>query len=423
MARYHFYLKNKNPDKESPIILVINYSYNRVVFYTMESILPKFWDSKAQRASQVISFPEYPEFNQKLNNIKTIANNVFRCYQNDHDQKEPSPSEYKKLLEASIKGTKSGIPTTLIAFFEYFIEQTRKKLVIQNKNNSRNDIANSYQQTLTCVKDFAKDKNKRIDFDTMDNDFYVDFIEYLQSQKKFTLNNSGKHIKNLKRILNEASTPEMNVNKFTFYKRFTVIKEDTDSIYLNEAELQAMHELDLSDNMRLDRVRDLFLIGAWTGLRFSDFSNIQPKDIQGDYIHIETQKTKKKVVIPLHPVVKSIMKKYNNKLPEISNVKMNLYLKEIGKKLDILQKPENITITKAGQTISKNVFKWELLTTHTCRRSFATNMYKAGVPTITIMAVTGHKTEKAFLSYIKVTPDEHARIMMKYFQKQNLRIA
>ena len=67
--------------------------------------------------------------------------------------------------------------------------------------------------------------------------------------------------------------------------------------------------------------------------------------------------------------------------------------------------------------------KYKLLTTHCARRSFATNMFKAGVPTISIMKVTGHRTEKAFLRYIKITPDEHAKILMKYFQKQNLRIA
>ncbi|MBA7545998.1 hypothetical protein ES705_38380 [subsurface metagenome] len=128
-------------------------------------------------------------------------------------------------------------------------------------------------------------------------------------------------------------------------------------------------------------------------------------------------------MIPINPIVKVIMEKYNeqyeNSLPsEISNVQMNLNLKEIGRNMDVLQTYESITFVKAGKTINKKIKKCELLTTHTARRSFATNMYKAGIPTITIMAITGHKTEKAFLRYIKVTPDEHAKILMRYFQKQ-----
>ncbi len=185
-----------------------------------------------------------------------------------------------------------------------------------------------------------------------------------------------------------------------------------------------MYDLDLSDNSRLEWVRDLFLVGAWTGLRFSDFTGITAKDIQGDYIHIQTQKTGQKVVIPIHWTVKEIMNKYkgryeNSLPPEISNVKMNAYLKEIGRMMDILKTKESITVKKAGKTMHRKVEKWELLTSHTCRRSFSTNMYKAGVPTITIMGITGHKTEKAFLRYIKVTPDEHAKILMRHFQKQN----
>jgi integrase len=437
MANYSFNLKDPSSDKSTPINLIINYSYQRVKFYTRESIHPDFWDKENKRAKQTKKFSQYPEFNQRLDNIEATAKDVFRCYQNDHNHEEPSPAEYKKLLETSIKGIKSGIPITLIEFVEYFIDETTKKLKTEKKEDSRNSLAKGYGQTLACLKDFAKDNNKRVDFDTMDNEFYTDFVEYLETIKTitnakgkkinkygFSANTIGKHIKNLKRILNEAASPEMNVNKFTYYHRFKVIKEDSDSIYLNEQELQAMYEMDLSNNPRLDRVRDLFLVGAWTGLRFSDFTNIRAKDIQEDFIHIQTQKTGQKVVIPIHWTVKSIMTKYkgqyeNSLPPEISNVNMNSYLKEIGKNMDALKINESITVVKAGKTIHKKTLKWELLTTHTARRSFATNMYKAGVPSITIMGITGHQTEKAFLRYIKVTPDEHAKILMGYFQKQN----
>ena len=87
--------------------------------------------------------------------------------------------------------------------------------------------------------------------------------------------------------------------------------------------------------------------------------------------------------------------------------------------LDILKVKTEISKTLAGMKVTTMKQKYELITTHSARRSFATNMFKMGIPTITIMGITGHRTERAFLTYIEVTPDEHARIMMGFFEKQN----
>ena len=87
--------------------------------------------------------------------------------------------------------------------------------------------------------------------------------------------------------------------------------------------------MDLSGNPSLDRVRDLFLVGCYTGLRFSDFSRLTPKNIADGFIEIEQSKTGDSVVIPVHSVIKKIIKKYNGLPPTISNQKFNTYLKDI----------------------------------------------------------------------------------------------
>ena len=69
--------------------------------------------------------------------------------------------------------------------------------------------------------------------------------------------------------------------------------------------------------------------------------------------------------------------------------------------------------------MTKDYQKWELLSSHTGRRSFATNEYLAGTPSITIKAITGHKTEEAFLRYIKLTPNEHAILLKQHWDKRN----
>ena len=349
--------------------MIVRYSKNKVVFYTRESILPANWEKETQRAKPN---KELPEFNTRLDNLEATAKDIFRRYQNDNSHKEPSPNEYKKLLETAIKGTKSGVPTTLIKFIQYFIEET--------KQNKKNSLAGSYNQTLNCIKDFAKDKNKRVDFDTMNNNFNIDFVEYLETKKHYKLNNIGKHIKNLKRFLNEASIPEINVNKFLFYKRFKVVKEDADTIYLNEDELQASYYLDLSNNTRLERVRDLFLVGCWTGLRFSDFTTIHAKDITDEFIYIQTQKTGQKVVIPIHKTVKAIMNKYKDQFqdslpPKISNQKFNLYLKEIGKKLEILKIKWKVLITQRQEKKGTRKYDEMAIIRNTYSPTFLCNQY------------------------------------------------
>ena len=163
----------------------------------------------------------------------------------------------------------------------------------------------------------------------------------------------------------------------------------------------------------MERVRDLFIVGAYTGLRFSDLTNIRPENIRNGMISIEQHKTDGKVVIPCHKIVTSILNKYNGTLPRsVLNQKMNDYIKEV---CQLVGLDELVTksITKGGKRIINSHKKYEIISTHTARRSFATNAYKKGVPTITIMKITGHCTEKAFLKYIKLSKEEHADILLK----------
>jgi site-specific recombinase XerD len=204
-----------------------------------------------------------------------------------------------------------------------------------------------------------------------------------------------------------------------------VVEEESDTIYLNENELNQLYNFDFSNNKRLERVRDLFLVGAWTGLRFSDFTRISKENIKGDFIEIEQQKTGKRVLIPLHSVVSEIWQKYGEKLPpNITNQKLNDYIKEVCQKVGITEH-EQKAITKGGVKTSTRYEKWELVSSHTARRSFATNLFLSGFPTLSIMQVTGHRTEKAFMRYIKVTPEQHAVLLREHWAQNGnfLRIA
>ena len=207
---------------------------------------------------------------------------------------------------------------------------------------------------------------------------------------------------------------EHDVNTYTDFrkKRLGVLKEQTDAIYLTLEDLKDIELTDLTNKPHLDRVRDLFLIGCWTGVRFSDLKQIRQegieKDEHGEFIEIRTQKTGNDVSIPILPTVRRIIDKYKGDLPKpLSNQKMNDYLKEVGE-LAGLNSQESKTLTKGGLRVTKTQSKFELVTTHTARRSFCTNNYLAGMDSISIMAISGHKSEREFLGYIKVTPREYA---------------
>jgi integrase len=131
-------------------------------------------------------------------------------------------------------------------------------------------------------------------------------------------------------------------------------------------------------------------------------------------VKIATKKTGEVVIIPLKGYVREILKKYEGKAPEpISNQKMNEYLKELGQLAEV---EEDIIITRTigGKRQSETFKKWELITTHTARRSFATNAYLLNVPTISIMKITGHRTEKSFLKYIKISQEDNANKLVNH---------
>jgi integrase len=170
---------------------------------------------------------------------------------------------------------------------------------------------------------------------------------------------------------------------------------------------------------KLDRVRDLFLVGCWTGLRFSDFTRINKNNIKKDRIEITTQKTNTKIIIPIFKIVRAILFKYNGDLPRaISNQKMNEYLKDICKLIPELNVPSEKSLTKGGLKVVENKLKYELVQCHTARRSFATNMYLDNLQIYHIMGITGHQTEKQFLRYIKMTNDESANVIELHWENK-----
>lgn len=202
---------------------------------------------------------------------------------------------------------------------------------------------------------------------------------------------------------------------------------DVDAIYLTEEEITSIYKLDIPSLIRsgevdakstMEETRDLFLIGCWTGLRRSDLSRLDEAvfDMKNNLITITAAKTAKKVIIPMHPYVVQLYRKYKGVFPKLTTRShSNEHIKEIGRLSGIV---DTVSITENRGGVVKDVKyrKYELIGMHTARRSFATNMYKRGFPSISIMRITGHTTESNFLKYIKVSLEENANQVASKFR-------
>jgi integrase len=248
---------------------------------------------------------------------------------------------------------------TLLRYVEKLIEDTKTGRRVNPKTKQRFalDSHKSYRNTFKALERFNKYCKRIVDFEDIDLGFYNDFKEYLMDVEKVSNNYFGLHIKNIKLFLNESLESGLHSNQKHNHKQFTKLQNETDNIYLNKQQLEELYRLDLSKNSRLDRVRDLFLVGCWTGLRFSDFNAIEPKNIRGDFVEIQAQKTGEVVIIPIHKTIKAIMKKYkdltpNSLPPAISNVNMNKYLKELGEEAKF-NELQQIRVHKGGTMLIK----------------------------------------------------------------------
>jgi len=322
-------------------IFVSYYGVRLTKYPTGETMPPQFWDTTTQRAKLTKKFPTFPEFNTRLKNIATMAEDVLRKYMNDHDQQPPNVDTYRALLDEQLDRTPKVVakPLDLFGYIEDYLQDCETRIIEKTGRPMTKGTLRVYKQTARVLKEFRAThyKKREFSFAQIDHHFYSQFQQYLVKQN-FATNTIGKHIRKLKTFFIEAQERGLMPNFSP--KRFKAVSEP-DSIYLNEGEINALFELDLSQQTRLEKVRDLFLVGCWTGLRFSDFTRISPADMDGEFIEMETQKTGEIVVIPIHPQVEAIMSRYKgitpNSLPKpISNQRMNDYLKELGNRRGLI---------------------------------------------------------------------------------------
>lgn len=397
-----FILRDKKSKKPTAIQCHIRYEGHRIVISTGEKIIPVEWDFGKQRAINSKKYPYNTELNIWLDKIENDIKLVFR--EINYEKKALTKELIIRRINQSLYNKSSNKIPALFEFIEQYIQESFK-----TKTKS---TAQTYVTTYQHLKAYAKTQKIDLDYSDINLNFYNSFLSYLTHDASLSKNTIGKHVQVFKTFMNEATDRGYNKNLDFRQRKFKRLTEPVESIYLNQEELDKMWSLDLREKPNLERVRDLFIIGCYTGLRYSDFIRLRPENIikenGNSYIQILTQKTTQVVVIPLKPIVKEVLSKYGGFIPKpLTNQKMNKYLKVIGK-LAGINALIPVERTKGGEKTKQLIPKYDLIRTHTCRKSFATNAFRAGLPTLAIMKITGHKTEQQFYRYVRISELENA---------------
>ena len=411
MASVKFLLRDKKAAKFVTIYYAVNLSAkSRIRGATKLKIHPKYWDDRNQKIRNMSDVSEIKDnLNKKISDFKSFVLKKITGY--DFYETSEIESQLKKDIDIYFGKKTTEEKLTLYTFSRQFIDQSKNRIIDSTGRTLSNRTIKEYERTIGLLKDFEQKYSYSISFESINMDFYGLFIEYLESLD-FSLNTMGKFIKQLKVFMNAATEENLNTNLSYQSKRFIKPSAKSTQVYLNETELKKIINIDYSHDPTLNNARDLFIIGAYTGLRVSDFNGLTKNNIHESngkrFFRVIVQKTGKYLPIPIHPIVENILKKNDGNPPKrMPEQHINLALKKIGAKAKL---NEEIIIKKikGGKEITGTKKKYELISNHTSRRSFCTNAYFAGMPSLDIMSISGHTSEKVFLNYIRITDDERA---------------
>ena len=419
-------VKKGSVRKEGTALIFLQYCHNaeqRILLSTDIGIPPQYWNKKTNRIADLlpVQFGDaaklQTELTAKLRKTEDMITHARK-------QKHTCPMKFLKenfnLQENWKLDQMSDSKKNLDIYFN--IDDYVKSKQSTVKHCTIN-VINIMKAHLNSFESFRKEP---ITFDSFDMNFYEEFVKYLtydivrirrrEVVKGLKANTVGKTIKHLKSFLKDRMRKK--IIPFMDLGAYKVMEEDVDSVYITWQELSLIYHLDLSANTNLEKYRDLFVFGCLTGFRFSDYSEIKPEEIRGGMLYVNQTKTLSTVVVPLRPDARKILiEKYNMQIPLVSNSSFNYYIKEVVK-LAGIDELIKITHKHGNKIIEETRPKYAWIMSHTCRRSFCTNEFLDGTPTNLIMAISGHKTEKAFRKYIKADQIQKAHMIKKLWDSR-----
>lgn len=423
MATIKFILQSKSNNAPIYARLSID-AKNSFKRKTREFISPEYWNAKKGEPKKIISGTE--ENLQKIthlsNQLKKLDAFILDEYKNRMDTDIINGDWLTDTIEAFYNGGKRVVELDYLDnYLDYYVREVlefrrnRGKLITTSTIKKQKSIINK-------LKEFSKTQKKRLKVKDFGLDMSNKFQSFLAKQglAKGTI---GRYIKYPKTILKHAKILGLEVSDtLSEIQGFTT---ETPTIYITEKELKQVAETMFLDE-KLERAKHWLIIGFYTGQRASDLFKMNKKQIEtisgNKCIILKQTKTGTRVFIPVHKEVQKILDKYKGNFPptyskniDSNKTLFNRYLRTICKQSDLIRKEYGkIWNDEEKRYIYGEYPLYEIVSSHICRRSFATHYYMK-MPTPVIMSITGHKTEKEFLNYIGKEDQSRTAEILNYW--------
>ncbi len=430
--------KKLNADGTSTIYVQYCYSATqRTLLHTGTKIQPQYWDKKQRLISSALPRDQgdYDALNRELLRMQRMVEDLVTMA-----NRAKVPNKCKFVKESF---TPNLIPADVIQKMKDIelqeneqVEKERRlkeDLYFQFDDYIKSKARKVSKATLTVYQNvkshllaFEIFRNKAITFQSFDFSFYEDFVDYLtfdhihmrrnEIQTGLRVNTIGKTIKQLRGFLKDRM--KRKIIPFIDLTDYKVSEEESDAIYLTYDEIASIYHTPTPNHSHLAEYKDFFVLACLTGLRFSDFSVLKPEDLRKGMLYKKQEKSDNWVVIPLRQEAKDIFTaQFKEKIPQLTNAEFNKHIKRIGEIAGIKEVIQ-FSYKKGNKMIKVSKPKYQWITSHTARRSFCTNEFLAGTPVKLIMQISGHRKEKDFYKYIRITPEEAAKKVMELWEKR-----
>lgn len=393
----------------SPNALYIFFSPDkscRIKYRTNYKILSKNWDFEKERLKP--SSSGALEFNVELNDL---ANLCIREAMGKKDKNQfLSKEDYKQIIQSCIDRDNA-------VNNDISISQLKTQFLSYKSSFVKEGTLKEYRTVFKGLEDFENVNKIKLILREIDGKFLDRFEVFLSRKKnsndddkKGLLNDTiHKYLSTLKVFLKWCNDNDYLVHPDVFKTQKTNFKKKAynEIIALSEAEIEKLMNLDLSEKPSLERVRDLFCLLCYTGQRFEDLINFDPKDIKNNTWDFISIKVKKRVIVPFEGYIapaKDILERIGYKVPKISNQKFNEYIKTVG---ELAGMNETIKITRYSgkQKLVIEKKKYDFLSSHVGRRSMVTNLLSRNVPITLVQKLTAHSDIRTLMKYESASTD------------------
>jgi site-specific recombinase XerD len=414
--KVRYYLEKPKTDREAMILLRFAYRRQRIHVSTSEHVSPDHWDKKAQRVLDkwCRRRPDYLEVNRILDDLDQFVRRTYNEYRRDHRISELTPDLLKKMLRHRIHGEETVVrmeEPTVADYYRTFIRDRER-----TANLSRATVASDRVARDWFIR-FDAQRIQRTRFADINLGLFEEYRDYFWTLPEERSDSTvHKMLRKFKQVCIHAAAHGhklgADIHSVQLKSHLRLSSQAMDTIALYDEELEHLANFDLSDFQLHTECRDLFLAGCCTGLRVNRWPQINAGnliEVDGrQMLSLFTQKgIRKRVVIPLSEMMRTVGERYDWKLPDRKPQTINRYVKEV---CQMAGMTETVRLVRQirGKSVIQEFKKYELISTHTARRSFATNAHAAGIHLDDIQAMTGHADRKTLLHYIKEDAEQRA---------------